>query len=184
MTSRPGLEFRQPPRLRALALSHRVAWCLRSLFAYRKLQMNDENSSDRVSVALPLSNPNRKYKCKHIVAVLLHINAARISTSSRQLTSHRSGARSTKSLLNKRPPGATSTRGNLLQQAVGDTSIRVTLAAAKNDLAEKLLEESRNVRYTGCGSASDSGPQCPRMRNGKRVAEAEWGGAVRVALIQ
>ncbi|XP_070388569.1 uncharacterized protein [Dermacentor albipictus] len=145
MTSRPGLEFRQPPRLRALALSHRVAWCLRSLFAYRKLQMNDENSSDRVSVALPLSNPNRKYKCKHIVAVLLHINAARISTSSRQLTSHRSGARSTKSLLNKRPPGATSTRGNLLQQAVGDTSIRVTLAAAKNDLAEKLLEESRNI---------------------------------------
>ncbi|XP_072144055.1 uncharacterized protein [Dermacentor andersoni] len=41
-----------------------------------------------------------------------------------------------------RPPRATS-RGRLLQQAVGDTAKRVTLAAARNELAEKLLEESR-----------------------------------------
>ncbi|XP_070379147.1 uncharacterized protein [Dermacentor albipictus] len=41
-----------------------------------------------------------------------------------------------------RPPRAAS-RGRLLQQAVGDTSRRVALAAARNEVAEKLLEESR-----------------------------------------
>ncbi|XP_075546808.1 uncharacterized protein LOC142579986 [Dermacentor variabilis] len=46
-------------KARTITSSHRVARCLRSLFACSKLPINDENSRDRVSVALPLSSINR-----------------------------------------------------------------------------------------------------------------------------